>query len=208
MLYLKYMRMGERTMIGVIIVDDEKKICRLIEYLIDWETIGVELLGIAYNGISALQIIQEKKPDILITDICMPGMDGLQLIEAAKQINPLLKCIIISGYKDFAYAQQGIRYGVKDYLLKPINQEELIRDLTKIKNETLELKNNHVEQVQMKETIRSYSDELRRIFLKMAMDQNLEKGSDEYLLAMQKNSIVPWKMQNGPAHGWIAFKTF
>ncbi len=65
----------------------KKKICKLIEYLVNWDEIGIRLLGTAYDGLTALQLINEKKPDILLTDIRMPGMDGLRLIEEAKMQN-------------------------------------------------------------------------------------------------------------------------
>lgn len=176
--------------VGIVIVDDEKKICRLIEYLIDWEALGVQLLGVAYHGISACQMIQEKKPDILLTDICMPGMDGLQLIETARKQNPFLKCIIISGYKDFAYAQQGIRFGVKDYLLKPINKEELIHTLDKIVKEIVEFKSNDREQIQREATIRSYSHEIKRMYLRSYIEQKLEMNLEDFSREVQKKNGV------------------
>ena len=174
------------SILGVVIADDEKKICRLLEYLIDWEGIGAELLGVAYDGISALQLIQEKKPDFLLTDIRMPGMDGLQLIEEAKKQNPALKCIIISGYKDFQYAQQGIRYGIRDYLLKPINQEDLTRTLKKLVKETMEQKSSQEARVHLEETIKNYSGEFKRVFLKIVLEQNAEEKPENVLKEIRR----------------------
>ena len=174
------------SIIGVVIADDEKKICRLLEYLIDWEEIGAKLLGVAYDGISALQLIQEKKPDFLLTDIRMPGMDGLQLIEEAKKQNAALKCIIISGYKDFQYAQQGIRYGVRDYLLKPINQEDLTRTLKKLVKETLEQKSNEEAQVHLEKTVKNYSGEFKRVFLKIVLEQKPEENPETVLKEIRR----------------------
>ena len=151
------------SILGIIIADDEKKICRLLEYLIEWDNMGAKLLGMAYDGITALELIREKKPDVLLTDIRMPGMDGLQLIKEARKQNAALKCIIISGYKDFQYAQQGLRYGVRDYLLKPINQDDLNRTLKKLVKEAVEQKSSQEAWMQLEKTVRNYSGKERQL---------------------------------------------
>ena len=127
-------------MIRVIIADDEERVCRLIQALVDWKTLDMEVVGTASNGNEALALMQKTNPDILITDIRMPGCNGLELIEQAKKICPQLHIIIISGYARFEYAQSAMRYGVREYLLKPINKEELIAVLMRMK-ELLEQEN-------------------------------------------------------------------
>lgn len=119
-------------MIKVVIADDEVHICRLIQALIQWDSLGMELAGVAGNGIEALEMIREKEPDILITDIRMPGCSGLELISQAKDIIPDLQVVIISGYAHFEYAQQAMKYGVGDYILKPIKQDELNNTLSRM----------------------------------------------------------------------------
>ncbi|MEY8356214.1 response regulator [Lachnospiraceae bacterium 54-53] len=179
------------SILGIIIADDEKKICRLLEYLINWDEIGARLLGVAYDGISALQLIQEKKPDVLLTDIRMPGMDGLQLIEEAKKQNAALKCIIISGYKDFQYAQQGIRYGVRDYLLKPINQDDLTRTLKKLVKETMEQKTSQETRLHLEKTVKNYSGEFKRVFLKIVLEQKPEENPETVRKEVRKINSSP-----------------
>lgn len=120
-------------MVKVLIADDEERICRLICALVDWESLGLEVAGIAHNGIEAVKMVEEVEPDILITDIRMPGCSGLELIEKTKQTVRDLEIVIISGYAHFDYAQQAIRFGVGDYLLKPINRAELNATLKKLK---------------------------------------------------------------------------
>lgn len=119
-------------MFKVIIADDEERVCKLIMKLVDWEKLDMEVVGVAHNGIEAIQIIEEHGPDIVITDIRMPGYDGLEMIEKAKDFKEDLEFIIISGYGQFEYAQRAIKYGVKDYLLKPIQKNELMETLIKL----------------------------------------------------------------------------
>ena len=119
-------------MIRVLIADDEKKVCQLIWALVKWEDFDMEVVGFAHDGLEALELMSEKKPDLVITDIRMPGKDGLELIYLGKKENPELEFIIVSGYKHFEYAQTAIKLGVNDYLLKPIKKSELNATLSKI----------------------------------------------------------------------------
>lgn len=114
------------------VCDDEEKVCNLICALIDWDRLGLTLCGTAFDGLSALSQIEEKKPDLVITDIRMPGLDGLQLIKQSKEIKENLEFIIISGHRQFDYAQTAIKYGVADYLLKPIKKQDLEQTLEKM----------------------------------------------------------------------------
>ena len=116
----------------VIIADDEKLICRLIETLIDWRALDMEIVGKAENGLEALRMVKELQPHLLITDIRMPGCDGLDLIRQAREFSPELEIVIISGYAHFEYAKTAIAYGVGSYILKPVNQAELKKTLEKI----------------------------------------------------------------------------
>ena len=119
-------------MLKVIIADDEARVCSLIKMLIDWEGLGLTLSGTAANGVEALELVEQCNPDILITDIRMPGCSGLELIEKAKRLLPQLEIVIISGYAHFEYARNAIQYDVSDYLLKPINQQQLDDTLRKL----------------------------------------------------------------------------
>lgn len=116
-------------MLNVLIADDEQKICQLIEKLIDWPGLDMQVIATAANGLEALEHIRRFRPDIVITDIRMPGYDGLELIRLGKEVNPDTEFIIISGYRHFEYAQTAIRYGVNAYVLKPIRKDELTQVL-------------------------------------------------------------------------------
>lgn len=124
--------MEQISMYRVIISDDEKRICKLIRNLIDWKSLNTEIVGISNDGISTLKMINEMKPDIVITDIRMPGYDGLELIRRIREQNLDTDFIILSGYQQFDYARSAIRYGVEDYLLKPLSEKELVEAVRKI----------------------------------------------------------------------------
>ncbi|BBH22728.1 DNA-binding response regulator [Paenibacillus baekrokdamisoli] len=112
-------------MYSVFIVDDEPFILEGLPHVIRWEEYGLVITGQASDGLEALEMLRTTPVDILITDITMPRMNGLELIRDAKLLNPELKCIILSGYHEFDYIKQGMALGIENYLLKPINIEEL-----------------------------------------------------------------------------------
>lgn len=120
-------------MLKVLIADDEEKICQLIQKLIDWESLGMGIAGVANNGIEAFEMIENQMPDVVVTDIRMPGYDGLDLVKKTRELGLGVEFVIISGYRHFEYAQTAIKFGVSDYLLKPIRKDELTETLRKIK---------------------------------------------------------------------------
>lgn len=113
-------------MINVLIVDDEKIEREGLKYLISTETKEHKIFE-ASNGREALQILREEDIQLLLTDIKMPHMTGLELSKKAKEEQPDLQIIIFSGFSDFAFAQEAIRYGVTEYILKPVNPEDFHR---------------------------------------------------------------------------------
>ncbi len=118
----------------IILVDDEEEIRQGMIKKINWEELGFIVVGEAENGIEALDIIDKTSPDIVITDIRMPFMDGMKLAENIKHRFPTSKVVIISGFDEFEYAQKAIGLGVLRYILKPINAIEMSELLKEIKN--------------------------------------------------------------------------
>ncbi|MBD8069067.1 response regulator transcription factor [Bacillus sp. PS06] len=113
-------------MYKVLLVDDEQFVRKGLMSLIDWDGCGYEVIAEAGNGEDALQVIMDCQPDLVITDIRMPVTDGLELIQNVSQSNEITpKFVIVSGYNDFKYAQQALRFGVSDFILKPIDKDEL-----------------------------------------------------------------------------------
>ncbi len=116
----------------ILLADDEAEIRQGIERKIDWENCGFSLVATAENGQEAYEMVEKLKPDVLLTDIRMPYMDGLQLGEKATQILPDLKLVFFSGFDDFEYAKQAISLQAYEYILKPINAQELSELLIRI----------------------------------------------------------------------------
>ena len=116
-------------MIKVFLVEDEFAIREGIRRTVNWEKEGFVLCGEAGDGEMAYPLILKEKPEILITDIRMPFMDGLELCRLVKEALPSVRILILSGYDDFSYAQEAIRIGVEEYLLKPLSEEMLLTKL-------------------------------------------------------------------------------
>lgn len=124
-------------MLKLLLVDDEQPILDGLKYLIDWSQLGVNSIRTATNGRDALAVMNNFKPDIIITDIKMPFMDGLELIRTVKEELPETKCIVLCGYQDFEYARQAMKYGAIRYLVKPVEEEELIEIIEDISESML-----------------------------------------------------------------------
>lgn len=113
----------------VLLVEDEFEIRKGIRYLIDWERYGFEVIGEAADGEQALEIIEQKEPHIVLSDIRMPNMDGVQLTKVLQMQYPSIKVIILSGYSDYDYVRTCFQYGAVDYILKPMLTAEVLSQL-------------------------------------------------------------------------------
>ena len=142
-------------MYKVFLVDDEYRVKERLQNLTDWESTLFTFCGEASDGEMALSQINELKPDIVITDIQMPFMDGLELSTILKSTMPWIQIIIISGYDEFEYAKSALKIGVTDYLLKPIKFEELSRVLEKAIQKITEEKEKSRKLLQMENRLNS-----------------------------------------------------
>jgi two-component system, response regulator YesN len=122
----------------VMIADDEKWVRTMIKTIIPFEKLGMTLVCEASNGIEALELFRQYNPDIMLTDIMMPGLTGLDLIKEIRNFSSNIKIAVISGYSDFEYAKTAMKYGITDYLLKPVDENELFQVLEKFKKERYE----------------------------------------------------------------------
>lgn len=120
-------------MFKVLLVDDESWVVESLKDSVNWQENGFEIIGMAYNGLEALKMIKELMPNLVFTDIRMPGMTGLDLIKKVKESEMEVQFIVASGYAEFAYAQKAINYGALGYCVKPFDEAEIIDCLNRVK---------------------------------------------------------------------------
>ena len=118
----------------VILVDDEVEVIDAMQALIHWDELGFEVVGSATNGVKALELVEKLQPDVVLTDIKMPYMDGLELARRLNKDYPNIYILLCTGFDEFEYAQEAVRLEIKEYMLKPINASELSTGLTKLKD--------------------------------------------------------------------------
>jgi YesN/AraC family two-component response regulator len=142
-------------MYSVLIVDDERRVRQGLADNVDWESFGFRVIGSESNGKRAFEFIEQQLPDVLLTDIRMPVMSGLELMDLVHIRYPSIKMVALSGYDEFEYAQQALKYGVLDYILKPTKIRDLRLAFTKLKtildNEKEKKKQEEKLQQQLKE---------------------------------------------------------
>ncbi len=131
-------------MLKVLLVDDEPNVRQGVKIMIPWDELGLEVIGEGEDGDDGLEKIIAMKPDIVIADVKMPGMTGIQMIEAAKKRGYEGKCLILSGYSDFTYAKEAMSLGVKGFILKPVDEDELIEALKALCEEIKEERKDEV----------------------------------------------------------------
>ena len=117
----------------VLLVDDEEDVIQVIMKKINWEGLGFSVIGYANNGVKALEMVEEYQPDVVMTDIKMPYMDGMELEHHIKEEFPATKLLIFTGFDEFEYAKEAVHLEVEEYLLKPVNSVELTNVFTQMK---------------------------------------------------------------------------
>ena len=117
----------------VLLVDDEEEVIQVIMKKINWEGLGFSVIGYANNGVKALEMVEEFQPDVVMTDIRMPYMDGMELSSRIKTEFPATKILLFTGFDEFEYAKEAIHLELEEYILKPVNSVELTNVFTKLK---------------------------------------------------------------------------
>lgn len=183
----------------ILLVDDEEEVRTSIIKKIEWDKVGFTVIGDAENGRDALEKVEALEPDVILTDIRMPYMDGLSLAKQIRELRPSIKIIIFSGYDDFEYAKQAISLNITEYILKPVNAKELMEILERVRKNLDEEIERLRGETALKESYYKNLSILRENFL-----GNLVKGkikSDEISLYMDEYDLP---LTNG--NFWIAIK--
>ena len=124
--------MADKNIYTVIVADDEDELREAVCTMIPWEALGFHLVGSASNGLDALELVERMEPDLLLTDIRMPFISGIELARQVREIRPAMHIAFLSGYDDFEYAKQAIQYNIISYMLKPLTMDGLAAELKSI----------------------------------------------------------------------------
>lgn len=171
--------------IRLLIVDDEEEIREGISQTIPWEKYQISLVGQAANGQEALNLIRDTRPDIMLLDIKMPVVNGLDVLERLSQFAPKPQVIILSGYDDFSYCQNALKKGAVDYLLKPCHPREIIDIVTKIRDDILTKEEENQRLEKLRKQFRENLDLLREklvIYLARTENPDVKIGSEKWRL--------------------------
>lgn len=182
-------------MLRIFLVEDEVVVRETIKKMIPWEQYGYELVGEAPDGEVALPMIRKLKPDLLVTDIKMPFMDGLTLSKIVKKDFPHMKIVILSGYDDFNYAKQAISIGVEDYLLKPITKNAFLERLTEIRNRWEQEQGQKEYYEKFKREIQEYEKNSSRDFFEALISGSMD-GEEIYKRADRLGLDIVAEMYN------------
>ena len=156
-------------MVKIFLVEDESTIRETLRDSVPWKQYGFDFVGEAGDGEMALPLLRQQKPDVLITDIRMPFMDGLELSRQILREFPKMKIVILSGYDDFEYARQAIGIGVERYLLKPITKSALLDALAEIKEKIEAERAQQTYLERFRQETQEYEQYTRRRFLEQVM---------------------------------------
>ncbi|NLD49655.1 MAG: response regulator [Clostridiaceae bacterium] len=176
-------------MLKILIVDDEYYFREALKVSLRWKELGFEICGEAKNGKDALDKVEKLNPEIIIVDINMPIMDGLEFVQSIREADQNIKIIIITGYNEFNYAKQAIQLGVYDYILKPVDEEELKNSLLEIKKVIEKEENIKVEVDRLKQQVKDSLPLLKNKFLNELIQGNLIIKENETLKKMEYLNI-------------------
>ncbi len=176
----------------IAIVDDEALERKALQKMIRDHLPNMEVVAEAANGREAVEIANEYKPDAMLIDIKMPGIDGLEAIELIRRHHPDMKFIIVSAFDTFEYAKQAMRHGVKEYLLKPSRKEEVIGALRRVYNELMEERKKEEENKELQQRVHQLQKLVEKEWLSVLMLE--EVSSEEW---KQWETLFPFSIDSG-----------
>lgn len=185
----------------VLLVDDEEEAIEAIRLKLEWETLGFEVIGSTNNGVKALELVERLQPDVVITDIKMPYMDGLELARALNEDYQNIHIIIFTGFDEFEYAKEAVHLEIEEYMLKPINSQELSECLKRLKKT---LDNEREEKLNVKKLEHYFNASLpmfqTNLFISLIEGRITEADCEKFLAAYQIH-------MTGPLFGCAVFHT-
>lgn len=185
----------------VILVDDEAEVIDMIEKKIHWNDLGFEVAGSATNGVKALELVEKLQPDVVLTDIKMPYMDGLELSRRLNREYPNIYIMLCTGFDEFEYAKEAVHLEIKEYMLKPVNATELSESLTNLKHT---LDREREEKLNVKKLNDYFQEVLPKLqsnfFISLIEGRVEKKDYERFLQAYQVD-------MKGPLFGCVIFHT-
>lgn len=196
-------------MYKVLIIDDEEIIREGLKTVIDWDSLGCKVIGEASDGDEGLEMLSSMQPDIVITDIRMPGLNGLEMISKLKKHKHECKIIILSGFRDFEYAQQAVKLGAFRFLLKPTNTKEIIQSIEEAIIELKKLKSNEEIFKSLKKKVKEDYNLSDRVTITEDKSLNTNEKNSKFLVVkalsfMKENVNMGLTLKDVSAHLFIS----
>lgn len=185
----------------VILVDDEAEVIDMIEKKIHWNDLGFEVAGSATNGVKALELVEKLQPDVVLTDIKMPYMDGLELSRRLNREYPNIYIMLCTGFDEFEYAKEAVHLEIKEYMLKPVNATELSESLTNLKHTLDREREEKLNVKKLNDYFQEVLPKLQSNFFISLIEGRVEKHDYERFLQAYQVDM------KGPLFGCVIFHT-
>lgn len=185
----------------VILVDDEAEVIDMIEKKIHWNDLGFEVAGSATNGVKALELVEKLQPDVVLTDIKMPYMDGLELSRRLNREYPNIYIMLCTGFDEFEYAKEAVHLEIKEYMLKPVNATELSESLTNLKHTLDREREEKLNVKKLNDYFQEVLPKLQSNFFISLIEGRVEKRDYERFLQAYQVDM------KGPLFGCVIFHT-
>ena len=185
----------------VILVDDEAEVIDMIEKKIHWNDLGFEVAGSATNGVKALELVEKLQPDVVLTDIKMPYMDGLELSRRLNREYPNIYIMLCTGFDEFEYAKEAVHLEIKEYMLKPVNATEMSESLTNLKHTLDREREEKLNVKKLNDYFQEVLPKLQSNFFISLIEGRVEKHDYERFLQAYQVDM------KGPLFGCVIFHT-
>lgn len=196
--------MSQNNLLKLLIVDDEYLVRNLLRHCLDWNEIGYEVVGEASNAHEALELIESLRPDVIFTDIYMPFMDGLEFGKIVFEKYPHIKIVVLTGHEEFEYAKKSVKIGISDFLLKPINDDEIRKTALNLKSKIEKERNQQEEYNKLQKQLEEALPCLKEQFLNQLLLSNIDKEearvqAEYYKINLNSNYYIVSVIEASPA---------